>query len=104
MRRLRHATVSKSESVSRWPRLGRTKIFAAPGHSRATLRNQRITTRIGVGSTHADPHFRLVSAAPPGYAPGHGDPRPDGNFVLGCYDTRTAAKKLAAISVPPGEP
>jgi hypothetical protein len=28
---------------------------------------------------------------------------PDGDIVLGSYDTRTAAEKLAAISVPPGE-
>jgi hypothetical protein len=28
---------------------------------------------------------------------------PDGDFVLGSYATRTAAEKLAAISVQPGE-
>jgi hypothetical protein len=28
---------------------------------------------------------------------------PDGDFVLGSYETRTAAEKLAAIAVPPGE-
>jgi hypothetical protein len=29
---------------------------------------------------------------------------PDGDVVLGSYDTRTAAEKLAAIAVPAGEP
>ncbi len=29
---------------------------------------------------------------------------PDGDFVVGSYETRTAAEKLAAIAVPPGEP
>ena len=29
---------------------------------------------------------------------------PDGPVVLGSYPTRTAAERLAAISVPPGEP
>ncbi len=28
---------------------------------------------------------------------------PDGDIVLGSYETRTAAEKLAAIAVPPGE-
>jgi uncharacterized protein YcgI (DUF1989 family) len=28
---------------------------------------------------------------------------PDGDIVLGSYDTRTAAEKMAAIAVPPGE-
>jgi hypothetical protein len=28
---------------------------------------------------------------------------PEGDIVLGSYDTRTAAEKLAAIAVPPGE-
>ena len=28
---------------------------------------------------------------------------PDGDFVVGSYETRTAAEKLAAIAVPPGE-
>lgn len=28
---------------------------------------------------------------------------PDGDIVLGSYDTRTAAEKLAAIAVPAGE-
>lgn len=29
---------------------------------------------------------------------------PDGDIVLGSYETRTAAEKLAAIAVPAGEP
>jgi hypothetical protein len=29
---------------------------------------------------------------------------PEGDIVLGSYETRTAAEKLAAIAVPPGEP
>lgn len=28
---------------------------------------------------------------------------PDGDFVLGSYETRTAAEKMAAISIQPGE-
>ncbi len=28
---------------------------------------------------------------------------PDGDIVLGSYETRTAAEKLAAIAIPPGE-
>lgn len=28
---------------------------------------------------------------------------PEGDVVLGSYDTRTAAEKLAAIAIPPGE-
>lgn len=28
---------------------------------------------------------------------------PDGDIVLGSYPTKTAAEKLAAISIPPGE-
>ena len=28
---------------------------------------------------------------------------PDGDIVLGSYDTKSAAEKLAAIAIPPGE-
>jgi hypothetical protein len=28
---------------------------------------------------------------------------PEGDIVLGSYETRTAAEKLAAITIPPGE-
>jgi hypothetical protein len=49
----------------------------------------------------------LVTVAEPGYFPFMAFElvihAPDGDIVLGSYETRTAAEKLAAIAVPPGE-
>lgn len=49
----------------------------------------------------------LATVAEAGYAPCMAFElvihAPEGDIVLGSYDTRTAAEKLAAIAVPPGE-